>query len=174
MKCICQSGRDYNQCCEPYIEGSMHPATAELLMRSRYTAYAMGNIKYIKDTLALETRKGFDEKSAKTWATDSEWLGLKIISSKNGKENDSKGTVEFNATYRAQGKVVEHHEVSQFRKDNDRWYFVDGDAHTHEEGQEHGHGASHDPIIRESPKVGRNDPCSCGSGKKFKKCCGAA
>jgi len=172
MKCPCESNQNYKQCCEPYIKGSKNPLTAEALMRSRYTAYSEGNIKYIRETLAPETRKDFDEESAKAWATGSEWLGLKILSSKKGRENDSKGTVEFNVKYRAEGKVVEHHEVSQFRKEGDCWYFVDGEAHTHEEG--HGHSESHSPIVREGPKVGRNDPCSCGSGKKFKKCCGAA
>lgn len=170
MKCLCRSGQDYSKCCEPYISGEKNPSTAEILMRSRYTAYATGNIKYIKDTLAPETVKDFDQVSAKAWAAGSQWLGLEIISSKNGKENDSKGTVEFNAKYTTEGKVVEHHEVSQFRKDGDRWYFVDGDAHTHGEGQ--GHSEPQAPIVREGPKVGRNDPCPCGSGKKFKKCCG--
>ena len=170
-KCPCQSGQDYSKCCEPYLSGAQVPLTAELLMRSRYTAYATGNIKYIKETLAPETRKSFDEESAKTWATKSEWLGLKILSSKNGKENDSKGTVEFNAKYRADGKVLEHHEVSEFRKEGGRWYFVDGEGHSHEEG--HGHSEPQNPVVRENPKVGRNDPCPCKSGKKFKKCCGA-
>ena len=30
------------------------------------------------------------------------------------------------------------------------------------------------PVKRDIPKVGRNDPCPCGSGKKYKKCCGAS
>ncbi|MFR3635689.1 MAG: SEC-C metal-binding domain-containing protein, partial [Sutterella sp.] len=28
------------------------------------------------------------------------------------------------------------------------------------------------PVRNESPKIGRNDPCPCGSGKKYKQCCG--
>jgi len=142
-------------------------------MRSRYSAYATGHIKYIKDTLAPEARKDFDEEEARAWASKSKWLGLKIISSKDGEEGDAKGTVEFSAQYQGpDGKIVEHHEVSQFRKDpsSGRWYFVDGEAHTHAEGE--GHGVPQTPVKRESPKVGRNDPCPCGSGKKFKKCCG--
>lgn len=136
-------------------------------MRSRYTAHVLVNVAYLKETLAPSERKSFDEKDVRKWATESEWLGLKILKSYDK-------TVEFVATYKTQGKVLEHHEVATFSYDRDhgRWYFVDGDAHVHEEGKGHEHHAPLSPIVREGPKVGRNDPCPCGSGKKFKKCCG--
>jgi len=83
--------------------------------------------------------------------------------------------VEFTARYKAQGKVLEHHEVSKFRKAEGRWFFVDGDSHVHEEGKGHEHHRQPQaPVVRDTPKLGRNDPCGCGSGKKFKKCCGAS
>jgi len=166
--CPCGTTLEYSKCCEPYLAGLQNAATPEILMRSRYTAYAKGNVEYLKSTLAPEVRHDFDEAESRTWAKQSEWLGLEVLSSKDN-------TVEFVAKYRYQGKVFEHHEVSKFRKTNERWYFVDGDSHAHEEGQGH-HQHNHEPqapVVRESPKVGRNDPCSCGSGKKFKKCCGA-
>ncbi len=144
-------------------------------MRSRYSAHTTGDIKYIRDTMGSDSHQDFDEKSVREWANKSEWLGLKILSVTDGKESDQKGVVEFVATYKAKGKKIEHHEVSTFKKDkNQQWYFVDGDSHVHEDGKGHHH--HHEPVaqvIRESPKIGRNDPCSCGSGKKFKKCCGA-
>ncbi|MGE0615919.1 MAG: YchJ family metal-binding protein, partial [Bacteriovoracia bacterium] len=106
-----------------------------------------------------------NEADARSWAKDSEWMGLKIESAQDN-------IVEFTARYKTEGKVLEHHETSKFRKIKDRWYFVDGDSHIHEEGQGHHH-ATPKPIVRAEPKLGRNDPCHCGSGKKYKKCCAA-
>ena len=97
----------------------------------------------------------------------------KIISTTKGTENDNKGTVEFIATYEQDGEGLDHHEVSQFRKsESGEWFFIDGDAHTHREGEDHHH---HKPqqVVREAAKIGRNDPCTCGSGRKYKKCCGS-
>jgi SEC-C motif-containing protein len=70
------------------------------------------------------------------------------------------------------GEALDHHEVSSFRKsDSGQWYFVEGDSHTHAEGEGHHHKPQ--TVQREGPKIGRNDPCVCGSGKKYKKCCGS-
>lgn len=176
MNCACGTGKSFDVCCGPFIEGTARPETAELLMRSRYTAYTKGDIGYIKRTSAPETHKDFDDGAAKEWADSAEWKGLKILSVEKGGPEDKKGVVEFMATYHQDGKTLEHHEVSKFRKKPDgTWLFVDGDSHTHEEGQGHHH--HHHPVqqtvVREAPKVGRNDPCPCGSGKKFKKCHGA-
>lgn len=170
--CPCGTGKIYESCCEPYISGKELAPTAEALMRSRYCAYTLCELDYIKKTVA--SSGDFDLKAAKDWAAQSEWKGLKILSTELGKESDKKGTVEFTATYSNGGKTYEHHEVSQFKKNSDgAWRFVDGDSHTHEDGKGHQH--HHEkikPMVRESAKVGRNDPCTCGSGKKYKKCCG--
>ena len=141
-------------------------------MRSRYSAYACADIDYIKNTLAPESKSDFDIATTKKWAQEAKWKGLKIISTEKGQVSDKKGTVEFTATYEQDGETLDHHEVSQFRRnDAGKWLFVDGDAHTHKEGEDHHHNKPQ-TVVRQSPKVGRNDPCSCGSGKKFKKCCG--
>jgi SEC-C motif-containing protein len=176
-KCPCGTGREFKECCEPYIKGEAQPATAETLMRSRYSAYTLGDIAYIKRTSAPEALKEFDVKAAKEWAESAEWKGLKVLSVDKGGAEDKKGVVEFMATYKQDGKVLEHHEVSKFRKNGSgEWMFVDGDSHVHEEGKGHEHHHHHhvqETVVREGPKVGRNDPCPCGSGKKFKKCHGA-
>lgn len=170
MLCPCGTQKDYSQCCEPYITGKKPAPTPEALMRSRYTAYVKVAAPYLKETLAPEARGDFNEKDVYEWSQQSEWLGLEILKAE-GK------TVEFMAKYKAQGKVLEHHEVSTFRQEGGKWYFVDGDSHVHEEGKGHEHHAHAQepkaPIVREAPKVGRNDPCACGSGKKSKKCCAA-
>jgi len=142
-------------------------------MRSRYTAYTRGDIGYLERTLAPESRPDFDAKASKKWADSADWNGLKIISVEKGTESDRTGTVEFVARYDQGEKALEHHEVSTFRKtDRGQWLFVDGTSHTRVEG-EPPHRPQH-TITRDSPKIGRNDPCPCGSGKKYKKCCGAA
>ncbi|MDZ4663068.1 MAG: YchJ family metal-binding protein [Pseudomonadota bacterium] len=173
--CPCGTERDYETCCAPFISGKSLPPTAEALMRSRYTAYAISELDYIKKTLATASSKDFDPVAAKEWANQSEWKGLKIISTDLGKESDKTGTVEFAATYSHKEKTYEHHEVSQFQRNGKgEWRFVDGESHTHEDGEGHQH--HHEktqPMVRESAKVGRNDACPCGSGKKYKKCCSA-
>ena len=171
--CPCGSGSDYKNCCEPYLQGIALPETAEKLMRSRYTAFTLPDVSYLKKTLAPESQHDFDTKSTEQWAKQSTWKGLKIISTKAGSAADSKGTVEFIATYEANGEGIDHHEVAEFRKSNNgQWLFVDGDSHTHKEGEDHHHHHV-ETVVRSEPKIGRNDPCHCGSGKKFKKCHGA-
>ena len=175
-QCPCGSLQNYENCCGQFISGNALPETAEQLMRSRYTAFAQGKVEYIKKTLAPESRDDFDESSTKQWSLSSKWKGLKILSTEKGKAGDKKGVVEFVATYEQSGKTIEHHEVSTFRKaDNGQWYFVDGDSHTHAEGEGHHHHHHHErpqTVVRDEAKIGRNDPCPCGSGKKYKKCCG--
>ena len=174
MSCPCGNDQTYESCCEPFISGAARPDTAEKLMRSRYTAHTKGEIDYIKKTLAPAARKEFDPEATKEWCLGSKWKGLKIVSTDKGGPEDSTGTVEFVATYERNGRGLEHHEVSQFMRDKEGgWLFVDGEAHEHNEGEgHHHHGPKPAPVRRENAKLGRNDPCSCGSGKKFKKCCG--
>lgn len=143
-------------------------------MRSRYTAFTRANIEYIQATLAPESSQDFDFDENKKWAKQAVWKGLKIVSTEKGGPNDTDGVVEFVATYGHNGEFVDHHEVSKFRKTpSGQWLFVDGDSHTHKEGEDHHHHRPQETFRRESPKVGRNDPCPCGSQKKYKKCCGA-
>lgn len=175
MNCYCGSKVSYDQCCEPFIKGTSFPATAEQLMRSRYSAYVVAEVDYLFESLAPESRSDFDAKDTKKWATSVKWEGLQIISTKKGQTSDVTGVVEFMAIYNDGKESLEHHEVSDFRKDkkDGRWYFVDGHAHTHKAGEGHQH--HHEKpqtVVRQEPKVGRNDPCTCGSGKKYKKCCG--
>lgn len=132
-------------------------------MRSRYTAYTRGDIGYIAATLAADQRSAFDAVAAKNWATRATWLGLRIVSTARGGADDADGVVSFVATYREGGKTIEHHEVSQFRRDDGAWRFVAGDTRAVVTEPKRAAGAA---------KVGRNDPCLCGSGKKYKFCCG--
>ena len=94
-------------------------------------------------------------------AEHAEWLGLEIVRSETGEGHDEVAYVEFVAHYREDGLERRHSERSRFRWDAGRWYYVDGETPK--------------PLTQTNagPKIGRNDPCPCGSGRKFKKCCGA-
>jgi SEC-C motif domain protein len=159
--CPCGSDRPYEDCCGPYISGKAKPATAEALMRSRYTAYANKAIDYIVDTCLRDDEHGIDIEATKRWSETSTWLGLKILKTDKGGSSDEEGMVEFKATYVQGGLRENHHEKAAFVKRDGAWLFADGEVIP-------------ETVVREGPKVGRNDPCPCGSGKKYKKCCGAA
>ena len=160
-QCPCGSGLDYAVCCEPVLSGEQPAKTAEALMRARYTAYQKDAIGFLGESLHLSSRHDWDESATRKWAENSEWLGLEVRSTEKGGENDVEGTVEFVASYQEDGLLKHHHEYSLFRKEKGRWYYVDGKL------------PAPQTITRETPKVGRNDPCPCGSGRKYKKCCGA-
>lgn len=158
--CPCGSQLDYDKCCGPFHQKEKSPGSAEKLMRARYSAFVKNNIDFIAETHVPGTTD-FDINEAKTWATDSTWKGLQILNTERGKEDNKDGVVEFKAIYAdKEGKDYLHHEISTFKKIEDKWYY--------EDGQMVGTG----PLVRSTPKVGRNEPCPCGSGKKFKKCCG--
>ncbi|MGE3974559.1 MAG: YchJ family protein [Bdellovibrionales bacterium] len=174
MFCPCGTNKNFDDCCGPYLSGEKIPETAEALMRSRYTAFTRADLVYIEKTLAPESREDFDIEANKEWAEKATWKKLNVLKTEKGTATDKKGTVEFVATYSQDGQGIDHHEVAHFRK-NDRgeWLFCESHSHTHKEGEGHHH--HHEKpatVVREAPKVGRNDPCICGSGKKFKKCCG--
>ena len=154
------SDRPYEECCETYIEGRETAPTAEALMRSRYAAHTLGKYDYLNETVHPSIRDEADHEDMKKWSEAVEWEGLEIFSTKDGAETDETGEVSFEARYSVNGMPQSLREDAFFRREDGRWYYVDGNVH----GQ--------DPYRRETPKVGRNEPCPCGSGKKYKKCCG--
>ena len=152
--CSCGSGLEFENCCGPILDGAL-AKTPEALMRSRYSAYVLGKMDHIDRTHAPEIRNDFNRAEAERTAREIEWLGLNVISSS---ENGDKGTVEFSLRFRRNDQELTQHEVSTFRRTDGHWFYVDGKV-----------SASLPP--RHVVKVGRNDPCPCGSGKKYKKCC---
>jgi SEC-C motif-containing protein len=146
-------------CCGPYVDGTVAAPTAEALMRSRYSAHVLGAIDYLMATWDDSVRAAVDRAAVADWVRSSEWLGLTVMATEAGAVDDESGVVEFEARYRSGGVGHVHHERSRFRRRGGRWYFVDGDV------------VPASPAAR-AKTPGRNDPCSCGSGKKYKKCCG--
>jgi SEC-C motif-containing protein len=158
--CYCGSGVDFADCCGPILEGSRLAPSAEALMRARYSAFVTQQAEFLHESLHPQHREDHDLAATRRWAERSQWMGLEIVSVQGGGPDDSEGTVEFIATYKEAGIVKPHHELSRFRKEAGIWYFIDGKL------------IPPKTEVRGQPKVGRNEPCPCGSGKKYKKCCG--
>lgn len=120
--CPCGSGETYHACCGRFIEGDAQAQTAEQLMRSRYTAYTLGNGDWLRETWHPATRR-----SDPGLEPGIKWLGLRIIATELGAVGDTKGVVELVARYKIQGRAHRLHERSRFRRREGRWYYVDGD-----------------------------------------------
>ncbi|RLJ17794.1 hypothetical protein DJ030_11915 [bacterium endosymbiont of Escarpia laminata] len=159
-QCYCGSGRDFETCCQPILEASQTAGTAEALMRARYSAFATQQPEFLHESLHPDHRKDHDVAATRRWAMNSQWLDLEVVEVKGGGVDDEEGTVEFIASYKERDLLRKHHELSHFSKSDGLWYFVDGEL------------VLPKTEVRDTPKVGRNDPCPCGSGKKYKKCCG--
>ena len=156
--CPCGSDNAYAECCGRYIDTDVPAPTAEALMRSRYCAYVAGNDPYLRKTWDPATCPK-DLNAAEQGVV---WTGLKILKTSAGGENDNTGVVEFVASVTQHGQEAHLHERSDFKRNEaGHWIYIDGDT-------------PKQAPIRVEKKVGRNEPCPCGSGKKYKKCCGAA
>lgn len=145
--CPCCSGKPYDQCCQPIHLGNIAPDPAAL-MRSRFAAHALGLFDYILASWSEGARSEVDQAGLQQWLAEARFGRLRVIAA----ETD---WVEFECWYR-QNQQLEHL--------HDRSFFV----------QEQGHWRYH---RSEAPRcrpevIGRNDACPCGSGKKYKKCCG--
>ena len=159
--CPCGTKKLYLKCCEPIIAGKKSAETAEQVMRARYSSFDKKQLQFLKQSLHPNKRGDYNDVATERWANESKWKGLEVVECEKGGAEDSEGTVEFIATYELEGEERKHRERAEFRKNNGKWFYYDGQIY----------GAS--TVKREDPKVGRNDPCHCGSGKKFKKCHGA-
>ena len=152
----------YSDCCQPYHDDMKKADTAERLMRTRYSAFVLVKPEYIVKTTLSAQQDLLDIKAIEAWATETDWAGLEIVAHtpKLGKRH---AQVEFKAYFNMpdgkEQKQQAHHEISTFIKiknkadaDNSAsCYFLD-------------------PTI--SMPVTQKQPCICGSGEKFKRCCG--
>ena len=154
-RCFCGSGNTFEQCCKPIIDGTQPAPTAQALMQSRYSAYVIVASQYLIDSTHISQRAKYSKADIEAWAKESHWEKLEIIDCKKGLSDDSVGEVEFKAYYQDSKSTLQiHHEKSIFKQENGNWFYVNG------------------TIIPSITIINRNDACACGSGKKFKKCCG--
>ena len=154
--CPCGSSHDYLECCGLYIDKGYLPLSPETLMRSRYTAYTMANIAYIKNTMCGKMLLNFNEFEARQWSTTIIWMGLQVLQHRY--DGVDKGFVEFIASYLDKEQLRKIHEISEFIKIDDKWFYSDGVQ-----------SADNNVALRKFP---RNSPCPCNSQKKFKNCHG--
>jgi len=156
--CPCGSGALFSNCCEPIIKGTRESETAEELMRARYSAFVIHAIDFIVASTHSRTRKEIDVGYIREWSETSTWHGLHILDTRT--VNDNKAYISFEARFTQRGEEQNHREKSLFEREDGEWRFVTGDE-------------LKNPTVRyEAPRPGRNDPCPCGSGRKYKKCHG--
>lgn len=163
--CPCGSKKALTACCQPIHQMPSRAQHPEQLMRARYSAHVLGLVDFVVATYhpscgAEQYREAIAE------SVHSNWLGLEVISSEIA--DNGEGFVEFKAYYQDDDEFFLH-ERSRFLREpvgeETQWFYIDGEyPHPSEEPE------TSAPIV--SDKIGRNDPCPCGSGKKFKKCCG--
>ena len=147
-QCPCGQG-DYANCCQPLHLKNTVAQTAEQLMRSRYSAFALQQIDYIIETTALGQQPFLDRAALADWSRQNHWLQLEVLSHQP-KLDKSHASVEFKAHYHDGKDPQVHHERSYFVQHQGQWYFLDPTTDQH---------------------ITMKQLCICGSGKKFKQCC---
>lgn len=157
--CPCGSSQAFGECCQPQ-HGGAAAASAEAVMRARYAAFVVGDMDYVENTLTAEAAKEFNRSAIQAMAGSVEWLGLDVRRTESSGEGGESCDVEFVARFKEGHQDKAHHELAHFKREGGRWLYADGTMNP--KGK---------PVQVE--KIGRNDPCPCGSGKKYKKCCGA-
>lgn len=119
--CPCGSTHPYDACCRP-LHQSAAAASAEALMRSRYSAYVLGLEDYLRATWHAATRPAVLDLKAEPRA---KWLGLEVKHHES--LGDDQARVEFVARYKVGGRAHRLHETSRFERIDGRWYYVDGE-----------------------------------------------
>ncbi|MFQ3246866.1 MAG: SEC-C motif-containing protein [Arenicella sp.] len=121
--CVCASGKGFNRCCQPYLSGSRRPKTPVQLMRSRFSAFALGGYgAYLLETWLPSSSNGLSEFELSQLSVD--WQHLQII---DKSQQGGRGMVEFKATFLDHyGEQQRHHEISQFHRISGHWYYAAG------------------------------------------------
>ena len=124
-------------------------------MRARYSAHVCGDETYLRQTWHPQTRPD-GPSGALSPSADIVWCGLQVVACRQGLASHTQGEVEFIARYQCDGENRQLHELSQFVKQQGRWFYLRGEIR---------------PAGAVMGKTARNAPCPCGSGRKFKRCC---
>ena len=170
MASLAQKPQSYSECCQPLHQGHKSADNAEMLMRSRYSAFVLVLTDYIIKTTLPAQQALLDKLAIESWAEQTKWAGLEIVDY-YPKVSKRHAQVEFRAYYYEDElgslSLCAHHELSTFVKVKARdcqmsssqdskgesWYFLD-------------------PTVTMTLTLTQKQPCLCGSGEKFKRCCG--
>lgn len=126
--CPCESKRTFDRCCEPFVLGREFPPTAQALMRSRFTAYALGRADYLAKTTALVEREKLDVEELGRYCRAVKCISLKILQTEAGGPEDETGVVVFFAKLLINGKRMLHREKSRFVREDGHWMYLDGET----------------------------------------------
>lgn len=163
QSCPCNSNKSYDDCCGRYHSNPGSAPTAEALMRSRYSAFYLKDFDYIIRTQKLIDNPDQEAAEIKQANDSTQWLKLEVLETEAGQENDTNGMVAFSAHFKEGKHTGKLSERSLFNKIDGEWFYIAGEHDVKDKT----------PLVKTAEmKIGRNDPCHCGSGKKFKKCCG--
>jgi SEC-C motif domain protein len=124
--CPCTSKKPYDRCCGPFHAGTALPETAEQLMRSRFSAYALGKVDYLISTRPNAKRADENREELAQYCKSVSCVGLKIVSKEKGGKADDTGLVTFHASLQANGRRSLHIETSSFTREHGQWVYVDG------------------------------------------------
>lgn len=144
-ECPCGSKKAFSECCEPIIKKTLQASSPEKLMRSRYSAFAKSENEYLVFSTLKKNQSPNDLQELKNLNNSVKWLKLEIVDAYDD-------IVEFKAYYLEANEIKVLHEKSNFVKEDGLWKYDSGELF--------------------NTKIQRNQECPCGSGKKFKKCCG--
>jgi SEC-C motif domain protein len=153
--CPCGSGKTFGECCEPLLTRRRPAASAEQLMRARFTAHVARDFRFLHDTHRPTAGKPFVEEQGEPAMR---WTRLEVHAHETTGDPD-KSFVDFSAYGTEAGTEKVLHEKAEFLRINGVWLY----------NREARLGPA--PYKAAAPKVGRNEPCPCGSGKKYKQCC---
>ena len=120
-RCPCGTALPYDECCGPLLDGTTTAATAEQLMRSRYSAFAVGDPGYLLATWHPTTRPRTLDLDP-----DVRWTGLDVLATTGGTMLSPEGTVEFRASYVRGRDAGAQHENSRFVREGGQWRYLDG------------------------------------------------
>jgi SEC-C motif-containing protein len=123
--CPCNISKTYSECCGFVHKSIFNAKTAEQLMISRYSAFVLDDMNYLKLSHSKLTVKTFNFKSVSKWTKNVNWLKLEILDIENGCEDDVIGYVEFKAFYLENGLIDFIHGHSRFIKENNHWVYLD-------------------------------------------------
>ena len=127
--CPCESKLTFDRCCEPFVTGKQLPETSEKLMRSRFTAYALGRVDYLAATTAEAEREKLDLEELERYCRAVRCISMRVLKTELGGAGDETGVVVFHAKLLINGKRMLHHEKSRFVREQGRWVYLDGETH---------------------------------------------
>jgi len=146
--CPCTSGKLFKECCSPVLSDHSLAATPEMLMRSRYTAFAIEDSAFLLRSWDISTRP-----RSINFEKNIVWLQLIIEAAPQPEPNDDSGFVVFKASFIQNDTVFEMKEKSFFIRKKCLWFYLNGE------------------LITQKKAISLKERCPCGSGKKYKRCC---